>query len=90
MIAHFENLWKSMLSLIDAVKTLLPQVVVEEAIEMVDYNEFGVGFEIICQQLFEYNIKISPDIYKQIFVIGKSMEMKENDWNFLEELVRYD
>ena len=90
MLSHFSKLRKSKLSLIDDVKDLLPQTDINNAREMVEYNEFGVGFEIICEQLFENDIKISSNIYEKIVAIGKSMEMKETSWNFLETLLKND
>lgn len=79
-----------MLNLIDSVKTLLPESDIENAIEMVEHNEFGIGFEIICEQLFEYGVKISPDIYQKIVELGQKMEMPSERWNFLKELIKND
>jgi hypothetical protein len=87
---HWQNLEKSMSGLIDEVKDLLPQTDIENAREMIEHNEFGCGFEIICEQLFEYDIKISPDIYQKIVEIGQSMKMTEDKWIFLKKLIKND
>lgn len=79
-----------MLDLIDSIKTILPHSDVENAVEMVEYNEFGVGFEIICQQLFENDVKITSDIYEKISDIGQKMEISDESWIFLSDLVKDD
>ena len=78
------------LNLIDSVKALLPKSDIENALEMVKQDEFGCGFEIICIQLFEYDVMISPDIYQKIVELGQKMEMPEEKWLFLKELIKND
>lgn len=77
-----------MLSLLEDLKNLLSQKVIEDAREMVKYNEYGVGFEIVCTQLFEYDIKISSEIYEKLEALGKSMKLKEETWNYLRALIK--
>ena len=90
LILHWQKLEKAMLGLVDGVKNLLPQNDIENALEMIEHNEFGIGFEIICEQLFEHDAKIPPDIYKKIAAIGRSMKLAETKWIFLEKLIKND
>jgi hypothetical protein len=87
MISHFNKLEELLHSLIDDIHILLPQTDVKDALEMITYNEYGIAFEIICNQLFEHNIKITSEIYEKIIIIGKLMKMNETSWNFLEQLI---
>jgi phosphoenolpyruvate carboxylase len=90
MISHWCKLEKSMNLLFDRLEDVLSSTDIKIAREYVEYNEFGIGFEHVCQQLFEYEIQISPEIFQEIESNGKSMELDEKTWSFLKILVKND
>jgi hypothetical protein len=83
MIFHYQKLKKLLLELIDSVKSLLPQSDIDNATEMIEHNEFGIGFNIICEQLFEHDIEISEEDYQKIVEIGQKIELPDSKWIFL-------
>ena len=64
-------------------RNVLPEKDVSEALEFIEYNEFGISFELICAQLFEYDVKVSADVYRKIEEIGQSMNLDESVWQML-------
>lgn len=80
---HFQSLRTNLLELIELIKNDLPAKDIKEALEFVEYNEFGCSFELICTQLFEYDAKLSDDIYNKIESIGQSMNLNEKVWKIL-------
>ena len=86
MIFHYQKIEKLMRELIDSIKFLLPQSDVDNATEMIEHNEFGVGFNIICEQLYEHDIKISDEIYQKIIELGRKMELPDSEWILLKDL----
>ncbi|WP_284452577.1 MafI family immunity protein [Parachlamydia acanthamoebae] len=73
--------------LMNEVSNDLPKQDVQNIIEFVKYREWGVAFETLCTQLYEFDIKISPDSYEKIAVLGKLMKLESSNWEFLKELV---
>ncbi len=69
--------------------SLLPQDV-QNICDFIKYNEFGVGFETLCTQLFEYDSPISAEIYSRIESVGKEIGYSENHWNYLKALIKND
>lgn len=59
----------------------------ENVIEYVEYNEFGVAYELLCTQLYEFDIKISIEDYELIKQIGKRMKLEPSEWTYLKEII---
>lgn len=55
----------------------------EEIQEYLEYNEFGIAFEILCIAIEEYDIGISQERKEEIARIGNEMEMDERLWSSL-------
>ncbi len=47
------------------------------------HGEWGEAFDILCTQLYEYDIKVSSEQYAKLKLIGESMSMDESLWNDL-------
>lgn len=60
---------------------------VKNASEFIDHNEFGVAFELICDQLYENESQISSELIADISRIAKLMQLEDNSWSFLKENV---
>lgn len=87
MIEHFQNLRNNLTDLIERIRNKLPEKDINEALDLVERNEFGVGFELICTQLFEYDAKISAGIYLKIENLGRSMNLDESVWQMLKNQI---
>jgi hypothetical protein len=73
--------------LLNGVKNKLPQNDVKNILEFIDNNEFGLAFETLCTQLYEYNIQISSEFYEKISSCGKSINIPSSIWLSLKELI---
>lgn len=60
---------------------------VKNASEFIEHNEFGVAFELICDQLYENESQISSELIGDISRIAKLMQLDDNSWSFLKENV---
>jgi hypothetical protein len=70
-----------------SVATVLPAQDVANAIDLLDHNEWGEALSDICTQMFEYDVRISADIYAQIARLADEMELPEREWAFIRDLV---
>ncbi len=52
--------------------------------ELINHGECGVALELICSQLFEYEVAISSEMLQRIKEIGIDMSLPEETWNILE------
>lgn len=82
MIAY-RKLKNNLTDLIEQFRDKLSENDVNEALNLIENNEFGVSFELICTQLFEYDIKVSANIYQKVEEIGQSMNLNESIWQML-------
>lgn len=48
------------------------------------HNEWGEAFDILCTQLYEYDVKVSLEQYTKLKLVGESMSMDNSLWNDLE------
>ncbi|MCK6463170.1 MafI family immunity protein [bacterium] len=60
----------------------------KEALSLIEHNEFGVALELVCDQLFEHNAKISQSLYQDIILIATEMELDGKRWRTLQGLIR--
>lgn len=82
------RLIKGIRSVIEEVSTSLPPENVEDAIELLEYNEWGLALSLISTQLYEYDVPIDDSIYDQIEWLGSQMNMPPAEWTMLRELIR--
>ncbi len=82
------RLIKGIRSVIEEVRTSLPPENVEDAIELLNHNEWGLALSLISDQLYEYDIPIDNSIYDQIERLGSQMKMPSSEWTMLKELIR--
>ncbi|WP_460677757.1 MafI family immunity protein, partial [Hymenobacter coalescens] len=50
--------------LAEATKLGLPQLDVEHATEMLEYAEYGLCFDIIAQQLYEFDVQTTEEFFQ--------------------------
>lgn len=73
--------------LLNEVKKKLPEADIKNIVEFIENNEFGIAFETLCTQLYEYNIQISCDFYEKVSFYGKSIKIEPSLWLPLKELI---
>jgi len=56
--------------------------------ELLDHNEWGIAFELLCSALFQDKIQISQEAYEKIENAGKVMELDYSLWEVLRPLVK--
>ena len=56
--------------------------------EFLDNREFGLCFDTIATQLYEYGIEIDEDFYLLIMSISKTLKLEQNDYTYMKELIR--
>jgi len=73
--------------LLNEVKKSLPPDDIKKIVEFIENNEFGLAYETLCTQLYEYNIQISCEFYEKISFCGKSIKIQPSMWMPLKELI---
>lgn len=76
--------------LINDVGFTLPPQNVADANDLLDHREWGEALDLICTQLFEYDVKVTSGVYYRIKSVGEIMKMPQATWEILKELVRPD
>lgn len=59
----------------------------ESAAELTNAGEPGVALDLICEQLFEYEIAVPRAVYAKLAKSGQLMHMPERTWTVLQPLV---
>ncbi|MEZ4928379.1 MAG: MafI family immunity protein [Saprospiraceae bacterium] len=52
------------------------------------HSEFGLCFDTIITQMYEYDIEIDNEFYESISKIGERMNLKQESYSFMKELIR--
>ncbi|CAH0191046.1 hypothetical protein SRABI27_01505 [Pedobacter sp. Bi27] len=80
---------KKLAALIEEVKILgLPQRDLDNANDFLINHEYGLCYDTVITQLYEYDIEIDNKIYSLISKIAKDLSLSENDYLFMKDLVR--
>jgi len=56
--------------------------------EYLIHNEYGLCFDTLITQLYEYDIEISIEFYELIGRIGELLNLEESFYSFMKELIR--
>lgn len=84
-----KTLKETLLKLIAAAKILgLNEDDLKNAKDYLIYNEFGLCFDIIITQMYEYDIEIDTNFYELVFKIGERMNLEKESYSFMKELIR--
>ena len=65
----------------------LPETDIENALAEIEYNEFGLSFETIVEQMYEHNIKIDSQFYDLAMETCETLKLEKQKFNFLKELL---
>jgi hypothetical protein len=82
-------LLNALLRLIEIARILgLNERDLKNAEDFLKHNEFGLCFDTIVTQLYEYDIEIDNEFYESISKIGDRMNLKQGSYSFMKELIR--
>ncbi|MDP9076263.1 MAG: MafI family immunity protein [Bacteroidota bacterium] len=56
--------------------------------EFIKYKEYGLGFDTLITQLYEYDIEINNETYELIVLIGNKLKLQKDKYSFMQELIR--
>lgn len=62
----------------------LPQQDRENVAGFIDVGEFGVAFETLCTQMYEYDVLPSPDARARLAALGRRLELDPSYWEFFD------
>ncbi len=84
---HFKTINKTILQLTTAMEDKLPGQDIEKITEMLENNEFGLALDILCTQIYEYDIKVDEQFYEDVKKVAEMMNIAKDSWEFIEEQV---
>ncbi|WP_353723041.1 MafI family immunity protein [Dyadobacter sp. 676] len=59
-----------------------------EARSLLECNEVGLAFDTILTQMYEYDILIDSELYRQIEAIAYGMSLNSEGYEFMSKLIR--
>jgi hypothetical protein len=68
-------------------ETALPLKDITHVEGFVDYNESSLAFEQIVEQLYQFSIPISAELYDAAEQCGILLDMPANKYDYLQELI---
>ncbi len=74
-------------ALVDIFSERLPENNTADARELIAHGEYGEALELLCTQVYEYEVPVTSETYKIIEACGKRMQMEESSWTLLRELL---
>nr|WP_262895994.1 MafI family immunity protein [Hymenobacter rubidus] len=66
----------------------LPQRDIQNAQEMLDYDEYQLGFDIIVVQLHEFEIEITEQYFLLLEQVANRLQIPATKYVFVKELIR--
>ena len=83
------NTPKIVSGLIEAAKELgLGEFDINNSKQLLENKEYGLAFDTVITQLYEYEIEIDSEFYALIVKVAQTMEMSEDLYSFMMELIR--
>jgi len=83
----FEEIHRIMLELIIFLKLKLPEQDIHNIRLLLDNDEYGEAFDVLCTQTYEYDIKVNKQFYDNIKKIAGMMKLGKESWSYIEEQV---
>jgi hypothetical protein len=68
-------------------KDRLDAAVIDDALEYLDFNEYPSAVEVLCQQLYEYDVPLKRDEYNNLSRFIRKLNVNTDLLGNLEELV---
>jgi hypothetical protein len=76
--------------LINEFEPQLRASIIEELREYARVGEYGLGFELLCNMLFESSVRIPQATFTQIEASGTDLGLLPKRWMYLQPLVAGD
>ena len=74
--------------MISTLRSRLPAQDILTAEELLEHGEWGLAFDVLCTQAYEYEIEISQELYSTASQLADAMQLDPNEWSFATKLVR--
>jgi hypothetical protein len=82
------TLEKLLLNIFDTSKMLgLNSLDLKNAKDLLDNQEYGLAFDTLITQLYEYEIGIDKDFFFLLESIAKKLNIPDNEYSFMKELI---
>ena len=78
---------REMESILKELKGILPAEDVDMVKHLLEYDEWGVGFENLLDQLFERSVKVSPEMCGRFKGLNEYFQEKRYDNDALDKLI---
>jgi hypothetical protein len=86
-----KTLNRTLLALIESANVLeLNKKDIKHAKDFFDNQEYGLAFDTIVVQMYEYEIEIDGELYNLIKMIATEMNLPIESYSFMRELIRSD
>ena len=73
----------AMRGLIAELTPVLPSQELENVVEYVDAGEWGLAYEILCEQLYEHRVTVADDTMLTLRELGVFGHFDPSTWNIL-------
>ena len=83
-----DEILQSIFEILSSLKEKLPTETYASIKLDFDHNEYAVGFETLCEQIFEYSVQISNEQYNTLFKLCKLMHIDMRYVHDLKNLVK--
>ena len=80
-------LTKELQAVVAAFSEHLPQATLDSAEDLIRHGEYGEALDLICTQVYEYEVPVTAETYSEIERCGQRMDMDDASWGFLQELL---
>ncbi|MDD7912010.1 MafI family immunity protein [Pseudovibrio exalbescens] len=74
---------RTIISLIQRFRGRLADELLDDYQSTAEHGEWGVAFENLCEQLFEFDVFPSEQEFQNICELGESMKIDPQKWCFL-------
>jgi len=61
---------------------------ISNAQEYLEYREYGLCFDTLVTQLYEFDIEINEEYYAMIVKAADAMQLPVEEYSFMRELIR--
>ncbi len=79
----FHSIERKLSELLHEIEDVLPSSDIENSRELISHAEFGVAFELVCDQLYENDITLNESTFLLLNEIGISLDIPSARWEIL-------
>ena len=78
---------KKLQNLLGKVEVLLNSNDYNNANEAICHGEYGIAFDIIVTQLYQYDVTITQSIFDLIEECGEILKLRKQEWDFMKSQI---